>query len=58
MTSVDTNINDYTIGELLTILSLDGVDSEEIVKKTNQYIERFTKENNTDMIVFFQKMQP
>ncbi len=38
MTSVDTNINDYTIGELLTILSLDGVDSEEIVKKTNQYI--------------------
>jgi len=57
MTSKDTNINDFTIAELLTILDLDQVDSDKIIKKTNQYIDKFTKENNTDMIIFFQKMQ-
>ncbi len=57
MTSVDTNISNYTIPELLTILDLDDVDNEEVTKKTNAYIEKFAKEKKPDMVLFFQQMQ-
>lgn len=57
MTSVDTNITNYTIPELLTILDLDDVDKDEVIKKTNEYIDKFSKEKKQDMVFFFQKMQ-
>jgi len=54
----DTNIENYTISELLAILNLDNEpQSEEIVKKTDYYIEKFTAENNEEMANFFQDMQ-
>ena len=57
MTSIDTNIENYTISELLTILNLEDFDVEQITEKTNQYIDKFTKEKKPEMISFFQEMQ-
>ena len=57
MTSIDTNIDNYTISELLTILDLEYINSEFIIQKTNTYIEKFTNEKKPDMVTFFQEMQ-
>jgi len=57
MTSIDTNIENYTIPELLTILNLEDFDVEQITEKTNQYIDKFTKDKKPEMISFFQEMQ-
>jgi hypothetical protein len=57
MTSIDTNIKNYTIPELLTILNLEYIDVEQITEQTNTYIEKFTKEKKPEMITFFQEMQ-
>ena len=57
--SIDTNINHYTISELFAILELDDFDptAEEIEEKTNEYIDRFTTENNLQMKNFFSEIQ-
>ena len=57
MTSIDTNIDNYTISELLTILDLEDINTEFITEKTNTYIEKFSKEKKPDMVIFFQEMQ-
>ena len=56
---VDTNIEDYSIEEMLTILGLnqEAPNDEEIISRTQQYIERFQSENNPEMADFFQNMQ-
>ena len=58
-TKIDTNIDNYSIGDMLTILGLDQEDptDEEITDKTDQYIQRFRDENNPEMEDFFQSMQ-
>lgn len=57
MPQIDTNIENYTVSELLTILDLDTPDSDQITEKTNEYINKFTKEKKPDMVNFFQDMQ-
>jgi len=57
MTSIDTNINNYTIAELLTILDLDDPNPDFIKEKTNEYIEKFKSEKKPELITFFQEMQ-
>jgi hypothetical protein len=57
MTSIDTNIENYTIPEMLTILSLEDIDVEQITEQTNEYIEKFTKEKKPDLVIFFKEMQ-
>lgn len=58
MPNPDTNIENYTIPELLAILDLDNdPNSEEIIQKTDVYIEKFKYENNEEMENFFQTMQ-
>lgn len=55
---IDTNINNYTYAELLIILDLDdATDTGLIVKKTNAYIEKYTRERNDRMIIFFNEIQ-
>ena len=55
---IDTNINNYTYPELLIILDLDdATDTGLIIKKTNAYIEKYTRERNDRMIIFFNEMQ-
>lgn len=57
MTSIDTNIQNYTISEMLTILSLEDIDVEQITEQTNEYIEKFTNEKKPDLVIFFKEMQ-
>uniref|UniRef100_A0A6C0F4P3 Uncharacterized protein n=1 Tax=viral metagenome TaxID=1070528 RepID=A0A6C0F4P3_9ZZZZ len=56
---VNTNIDDYSIEEMLTILGLnhEAPNDEEIISATKQHIQRFQDENNPEMADFFQKMQ-
>ena len=55
---IDTNINNYTYPELLIILDLDdATDTGSIIKKTNAYIEKYTRERNDRMIIFFNEIQ-
>jgi hypothetical protein len=50
---IDTNINNYTYPELLIILDLDDpMNTGMIIKKTNAYIEKYTRERNDNMIIF------
>ena len=57
MTSIDTNVNNYTITELLTILDIDEINEKDVFKQTNKYINKFKNENNTKLVIFFQEMQ-
>jgi hypothetical protein len=54
---IDTNIEHYTVSELLTILDLDTPEYSEITKKTDYYIKKFEKENNKEMVDFFNDIQ-
>jgi hypothetical protein len=54
---MDTNIDNYTVTELLIILDLDTIDHDQIIEKTNDYIEQFAEEDNPDMENFFIDMQ-
>jgi hypothetical protein len=56
---MDYNVNNYTINELLTILELDEETTNEdnIISITNNYIERFTNENNPKLVSFFEEIQ-
>ena len=57
MTNIDTNIDNYTIAELLLILDIDTPTSDNVDKATNAYISRFEAENNDKMVNFFSDMQ-
>ena len=58
-TSLDTDINNYTIAELLTILNLteENVNNNNITSQTDYYINKFTKDNNVKMSDFFEQIQ-
>ena len=57
-TDLDTNINNYTVPEMLSILGLgnDPTD-EDITNTTNTFINQANKSGNTDISNFFQDMQ-
>lgn len=57
MSTMDYNVNNYTITELLSILDLEDPTEEEIMDRTNDYIDRFTEENSPNMVNFFQDIQ-
>jgi len=57
MSTIDYNVDNYTISELLAILELDDPDEQQIVDTTNNYIDRFEKENSSNLVTFFQDMQ-
>jgi len=54
---MDTNVNNYTLSELLTILNIDTPTPDNIIEKTNKYITEFNYENNTTMVNFFKDIQ-
>lgn len=54
---MDYNIDNYTIPELLSILKLDNPNTNEIIERTNEYISRFTEENNKKLTLFFRSAQ-
>ena len=57
MSTINYNVNNYTISELLAILGLDDPDTDEIIDTTNKYIERFSSENQPQLVNFFQSIQ-
>ena len=58
MTDIDTNVSNYTLSELLTIVGIDNesVNSDEILENTNRLISKF-KNKNPQLAVFFQEFQ-
>ena len=59
MTSMDYNVDNYTVTELFEILGLDLDDltSNDIISSTNNYIKRFSNENRPELVTFFQYIQ-
>lgn len=56
MTSIDTNVSNYTLSELMAIVELQDLDNESIIKNTDKLIKRF-KGKNPELSVFFQAIQ-
>jgi hypothetical protein len=55
---MDTDIDNYSIAELLTILKLnDQVNEEKVIEKTNFFIGEYEKNDNKEMSDFFQDIQ-
>ena len=57
MSDFDTNIDNYTIPEMLTILDLDDPTEKDVIDATNKYIDNFNNSGNTNMSNFFMDMQ-
>ena len=53
----DTNIDNYSVEELLTILGLGTLDPDDVLEATNSYIQKFTQAQKPTFVVFFQDMQ-
>jgi hypothetical protein len=58
MTSIDTNISNYTLSELLTIVDIgnDELDNDTVNLKTNKYINKF-KTKNPELANFFREVR-
>ena len=56
MTSIDTNVSNYTLSELMAIVELNDLDPSEISEKTDQLINRF-KSKKPELSVFFQEIR-
>ena len=58
MTDIDTNVANYTLSELLTIVDIENEDftEEDIIEKTDQLIHKF-KTKNPRLSVFFKEVQ-
>ena len=59
MSNIDTNVDDYTIDELLAVIDLDedSATSSTITTETNNYIQKYTNSGDQQMTTFFQDMQ-
>lgn len=56
MTSIDTNVSNYTLSELIAISGINQLDPDEIISKTNKRIKRF-KTTEPEISVFFEEVQ-
>jgi hypothetical protein len=56
MLPMETDVSNYTLSELMAILSIDTIEPSEVISKTNTYINRF-KNSNPKLSVFFKEVQ-
>lgn len=56
MTSIDTNVSNYTMSELMAIVNLDDLDPTSIMEATAPFVEKF-KDNNPKLSTFFTDIQ-
>ena len=56
MTTIDTNVSNYTLSELIAIAGLNELDQDEIISKTDEQIKRF-KTSKPEISVFFREIQ-
>jgi len=54
--SIDTNVSNYTLSELMAIVGLDDLDPNDITQKTNTYIQKY-KYTDPTLSTFFQAIQ-
>ena len=54
--NIDTNISNYTLLELMAIVGLEDLDSDDITTKTDFYIQKY-KKNDPTLATFFQSIQ-
>ena len=56
MTSINTNVSDYTLSELMAIVEIEELTPENVVENTNYWIKKY-KTKNPEMAIFFQQIQ-
>jgi len=56
MTSINTNVSDYTLSELMAIVEIEELTAENIIENTNYYIRKY-KTKNPKLAVFFKEIQ-
>ena len=56
MSNIDTNIDNYTMSELMAISGVSELDPDEITSQTNTYINKY-KTSNPQMSTFFKSIQ-
>jgi len=56
MDSIDRNVSNYTLSELMSIVEVNDFDEEEIIQKTDSLVNKF-KTKNPELSVFFQEVQ-
>jgi hypothetical protein len=56
MTTLDTNVSNYTLSELIAIADINELDEDEIISKTDKQIQRF-KTSKPEISVFFREIQ-
>ena len=56
MPSIDTDVSNYTLSELMAIVELDDLDPTHIMNKTYTLIEKY-KNNNPELSIFFKGIQ-
>ena len=54
--NIDTNVSNYTLAELMVIVDLNDLDPEEIIKKTDYFIEKY-KTTDPNLSIFFQSIK-
>ena len=56
MTTIDTNVSNYTLSELIAIAGINVIEPKEIIEKTDKQIKRF-KSSKPEISVFFEEIQ-
>jgi hypothetical protein len=56
MTSINTNVSDYTLSELMAIVEIEELTPENVVENTNYWIKKY-KTKNPEMSAFFKEIQ-
>jgi hypothetical protein len=55
-TKLDTNVDNYTVEELMAILGIDYPNQEDIMEKSQTYIDKYEEEGDDEMIEFFENI--
>ena len=56
--TIDTNVSNYSIADLMAILEVqDEFDPEEIITRSDELVDRFTAQNKQEMVVFFKDIK-
>jgi hypothetical protein len=56
MDSIDTNVNNYSLSELMVIVGIEDLNANNIIENTNCYIKKY-KKINPNLSVFFKEVQ-
>ena len=56
MSSLDMNVSNYTLSELMAIVELEDLEPQDIIENTNYYIRKY-KSKNPQMAIFFKEIQ-